>query len=123
LVNYRPEYSHKWNSKSYYTQLSLYPLGKESAAEILSALLGDGVEVTALKRVIIAKTGGNPFFIEELVEVLFDEVALVCEGGLVKIIRSPGREPRVPVSARRDAKLFTKCGAVLGSLMLQLSSL
>ena len=44
LVNYRPEYSHKWNSKTYYTQLRLDPLGKESAAEMLSALLGDGVE-------------------------------------------------------------------------------
>jgi hypothetical protein len=85
--------------------LCLDPLGKESAAEILSALLGDGVEVTALKRVIIAKTGGNPFFIEELVEVLFDEVALVCEGGLVKIIGSPGREPSSAgeCQARRQA--------------------
>ena len=41
LVNYRPEYSHQWNSKTYYTQLRLDPLGKESADEMLSALLGD----------------------------------------------------------------------------------
>src|SRR5277367_5611247 len=41
LVNYRPEYSHKWNSKTYYTQLRLDPLGRESANEMLSALLGD----------------------------------------------------------------------------------
>src|SRR5271163_4262844 len=61
LVNYRPEYSHKWNSKTYYTQLRLDPLGRESAGEMLSALLGDGVEVEALKRVIIEKTEGNPF--------------------------------------------------------------
>ena len=47
LVNYRPEYSHQWNSKTYYTQLRLDPLGKESAEEMLSALLGDGVEVAA----------------------------------------------------------------------------
>src|SRR5208282_3192565 len=31
LVNYRPEYSHQWGSKTYYTQLRLDPLGKESA--------------------------------------------------------------------------------------------
>src|SRR6201981_1799667 len=42
LVNYRPEYSHPWNSKTYYTQLRLDPFGKESAEEMLSALLGDG---------------------------------------------------------------------------------
>ena len=35
LVNYRPEYSHQWNSKTYYTQLRLDPLGKESADEML----------------------------------------------------------------------------------------
>src|ERR1700674_2672768 len=41
LVNYRPDYSHQWNSKTYYSQLRLDPLGKESAAEMLSTLLGD----------------------------------------------------------------------------------
>jgi class 3 adenylate cyclase len=40
LVNYRPEYSHQWNSKTYYTQLRLDPLGKDSADEMLAALLG-----------------------------------------------------------------------------------
>src|SRR5450759_2241240 len=40
LVNYRPEYSHQWNSKTYYMQLRLDPLGQESADEMLSALLG-----------------------------------------------------------------------------------
>jgi len=39
LVNYRPEYSHQWSSKTYYTQLRLDPLGKERAEEMLTALL------------------------------------------------------------------------------------
>ena len=80
LVNYRPEYSHQWNSKTYYTQLRLDPLGKESAEEMLSALLGDGAELAPLKRLIIEKTEGNPFFMEETVQVLFDEGALVRDG-------------------------------------------
>jgi class 3 adenylate cyclase len=42
LVNYRPEYHHQWGSKTYYTQLRLDPLGKESADEMLGALLGSG---------------------------------------------------------------------------------
>ena len=88
LVNYRPEYSHQWNSKTYYTQLRLDPLGKESADEMLSALLGDGVEVRALKRVIIERTEGNPFFMEETVQVLFDEDALARDGSAVKLMRS-----------------------------------
>ena len=39
LVNYRPEYQHQWGSKTYYSQLRLDPLGKESAEEMLTALL------------------------------------------------------------------------------------
>ncbi len=87
LVNYRPEYRHGWGNKTYYTQLRLDPLGRESAAEILSALLGDAVELNALKRLISEGTQGNPFFIEEIVQGLFDEGALI-RNGTVKIARS-----------------------------------
>jgi len=62
LVNYRPEYSHQWNSKTYYTQLRLDPLGKESAEEMLSALLGDGKDLLPLKRLIVERAEGTPFF-------------------------------------------------------------
>src|SRR5258705_2841356 len=65
MVNYRPEYSHQWNSKTYYMQLRLDPLGRERAEDMLAALLGDGAELTPLKRLIIEKTEGTPFFIEE----------------------------------------------------------
>ena len=88
LVNYRPEYSHQWNSKTYYTQLRLDPLGKESAAEMLTALLGDGAEMAPLKRLIIEKTEGNPFFMEETVQVLLDEGALVRDAAAIKVTKS-----------------------------------
>jgi class 3 adenylate cyclase len=80
LVNYRPEYSHRWNSKTYYTQLRLDPLGKESAEEMLAALLGDDAALAPLERLIIEKTEGTPFFMEETVQVLLDEGALVRNG-------------------------------------------
>ena len=95
LVNYRPEYSHHWNSRTYYTQLRLDPLGKESAEEMLSALLGDGVELAPLRRVIIEKTEGNPFFMEETVQVLLDEGALVRDGTTVRLIKALG-ELKIP---------------------------
>ena len=87
LVNYRPEYSHKWNSKTYYTQLGLDPLGKESASEMLTALLGDGKDLLPLKQLIIEKTEGNPFFMEEIVQVLLDEGALVRDGAGVRLTK------------------------------------
>ena len=95
LVNYRPEYSHQWNSRTYYTQLRLDPLGKESADEMLSALLGDGAELAALKKLIIEKTEGNPFFMEETVQVLLDEGALVRDGSAARLTRPLG-ELKIP---------------------------
>ena len=94
LINYRPEYRHEWGHKTYYTQLRLDPLGKESADEMLSALLDDGVELAPLKRLIVERTEGNPFFMEETVQVLFDDGALVRNGN-VKLTK-PLRELKIP---------------------------
>ena len=85
LVNYRPEYTHQWNSKTYYTQLRLDPLAKESAEEMLSALLGDGKDLIPLKRLIIERTEGTPFFMEEIVQALFE---VLQRNGAVKLARS-----------------------------------
>ena len=76
LVNYRPEYRHEWGNKSYYTQLRLDPLGTDSAEEMLSAVLGEGKDLVALKRFIVRKTDGNPFFMEEMVRALFEQGVL-----------------------------------------------
>jgi class 3 adenylate cyclase len=76
LVNYRPEYSDQWGSKTYYTQLRLDPLCREGAHEMLTAMVGDGKEVRSLKGLIIERTGGNPFFMEEIVQSLFEEGVL-----------------------------------------------
>jgi predicted ATPase/class 3 adenylate cyclase len=88
LVNYRPEYSHQWNSKTYYTQLRLDPLGRESADEMLGALLGNSPDLQALKRVIIERTQGNPFFMEETVQVLLDEGSLARDGASFRITKA-----------------------------------
>src|SRR5216684_4687256 len=87
LFNYRPEYRHQWTNKGYYTQLRLDTLSEEGAAAMLSALLGEGVELAPLKRLVIERTEGNPFFIEEMVQALVDEGALV-RNGLVRVARS-----------------------------------
>src|SRR5262249_19677015 len=97
LVNYRPEYHHQWGNKTYYTQLRLGPLGKDSAQEMLAALLGSGPPLPdkgkgrgggldALKRLIIERTEGNPFFMEEMVQALFEQGTLV-RNGVVKLAK------------------------------------
>jgi predicted ATPase len=90
LVNYRPEYRHQWGSRSHYAQLRLDPLGSEATEGMLAALLGDSRELEAFKRMVADRAQGNPFFIVEIVQVLFDEGVLV-RNGAVKAARPPSQ--------------------------------
>jgi class 3 adenylate cyclase/tetratricopeptide (TPR) repeat protein len=94
LVNYRPEYRHGWGSKTHYAQLRLDPLGQESAEELLAALVGDDAALQPLRRLIIEKTHGNPFFMEETVQVLLDEGVLVRNGAVT--LTRPLGELKIP---------------------------
>src|SRR5207344_784888 len=85
LVNYRPEYQHGWGSKTYYTQLRLDPLPPASADELLQALLGDDPSLEPLKPLLIARTGGNPFFLEESVRTLVEMGVLVGQPGAYRL--------------------------------------
>jgi class 3 adenylate cyclase/predicted ATPase len=80
LVNYRPEYHHEWGNRACYTQLRLDPLGGQSADEMLHALLGGDTSLQSLKRLIIDKTQGNPFFMEEIVRALVEQGVLMRNG-------------------------------------------
>jgi predicted ATPase len=88
LVNYRPEYRHGWGGKSFYTQLRIDPLATTSAAELLDGLLGTSRSLEPLKRMLLDRTGGNPFFLEESVRTLIESGVLVGERGSFRIARA-----------------------------------
>jgi len=102
LVNYRPEYGHGWGGKTYYRQLRIDPLPPESAEELLRALVGDGVELAPLKRLLITRTEGNPFFLEESVRTLVETGALAGERGAYRLIKGA---PAIQVPATVQALL------------------
>jgi class 3 adenylate cyclase/tetratricopeptide (TPR) repeat protein len=81
LVNYRPEYGHGWGGKTYYSQLRLDPLPPESAEELLRSLLGEDDDLESLKRLLVKRTEGVPFFLEESVRTLVETGALAGERG------------------------------------------
>jgi tetratricopeptide (TPR) repeat protein len=87
LVNYRPEYEHRWGGKSYYTQLRITPLKSESADQLLSSLLGSDASLQPLKQLLIERTEGNPFFLEESVRTLIETRALAGERGAYRLTR------------------------------------
>src|SRR5262249_2961122 len=105
LVNYRPEYQHSWGSKTYYTQLRLDPLPPVSAEEFLQALLGDDPSLEPLTQLLITRTEGNPFFLEESVRTLVETGVLVGEPGAYRLAHAL---PTVQVPATVQAVLAAR---------------
>ena len=87
LVTYRPEYQHGWGSKTSYMQLRLDPLPPASADKFLQALLGDDPSLAPLKQLLIARTAGNPFFLEESMRTLVETGALEGTSGAYRLIQ------------------------------------
>src|SRR5262249_45351755 len=85
LVNFRPEYGHSWSGKTYYRQIRVDPLPAENADELLQALLGESEELAPLKRLLIDRTEGNPFFLEETVRTLVETGALTGDPGAYRL--------------------------------------
>jgi class 3 adenylate cyclase/tetratricopeptide (TPR) repeat protein len=124
LVSYRPEYQHGWGNKTYYTQLRVDPLAPTSAQELLLVLLGADASLDGLKHLLIEKTEGNPFFLEQSVRTLVETEALVGEPGAYRLTE-PIHSIQVPASvhavlaARIDRlpieeKRLLQAAAVLG---------
>jgi class 3 adenylate cyclase/tetratricopeptide (TPR) repeat protein len=105
LVNYRPEYQHGWGSKTYYTQLRIDPLPAESADALLQALLGNDAGLGPLKQLLIARTQGNPFFLEESVRTLIETKVLAGERGAYRLATAL---PSIQVPATVQAVLAAR---------------
>ena len=105
LVNYRPEYQHGWGSKTYYTQVRLDPLPPASADELLQVLLGDDPSLEPLKRLLIERTEGNPFFLEESVRALVETGVLVGVPGAYRLAQAL---PAIQVPATVQAVLAAR---------------
>jgi predicted ATPase/class 3 adenylate cyclase len=106
LVNYRPEYSHGWGSKTYYCQLRIDPLPQESAEELLRALLGDEPGLGPLRQLLIERTDGNPFFLEESVRALVETGALIGERGAYRLAKAlPAAQVPATVQAVLAARI------------------
>jgi tetratricopeptide (TPR) repeat protein len=104
-VNYRPEYRHGWGSKTYYRQLRVDPLPPARADELLDTLLGNDASLAALKTLLIARTEGNPLFLEESVRALAETSVLTGDAGAY---RMAGTADRVQVPATVQAILAAR---------------
>ena len=85
LANFRPEYKPAWMGGSHYHQLVLSPLGEEASRELLRDLLGSDGSLGELSARIVERTGGNPFFTEEVVTALAASGSLLGERGAYRL--------------------------------------
>src|SRR5262245_22832830 len=97
LINYRPEYQHRWGSNIHYSELRLEALAQGNAGELLDALVGGDPALEPLRQLLIARTGGNPFFLEESVRALRETKVLVGDPGTHRLAR-PVEALHVPPS-------------------------
>jgi tetratricopeptide (TPR) repeat protein len=72
IVLYRPEHTHQWASKSYYSHISIDQLSTMSSAELVQSILEDGEILPELSELIITRAGGNPLYVEELTYTLLE---------------------------------------------------
>jgi tetratricopeptide (TPR) repeat protein len=99
LVSYRPEYQHAWGGKTYYTELRIDPLPPQSADELLTALLGSDGTLEPVKRGLIERAQGNPFFLEESVQTLVETGVLIGHRGAYRMTAAPDEWP-IPATAQ-----------------------
>lgn len=124
IVNFRPAYHTAWMSKPHYRQIALAPLGPEAIGTMLQELLGPDPSLEDLPDLIRMRAGGNPFFIEEVVQSLVESGNLRGARGAYTLTR-PVDVAAVPpsvhavLSARIDRlaareKAVLRAAAVIG---------
>jgi len=86
LVNSRPECS--FPAAAHHTTLYLGPLDPSSSRVIIESALGAQSVATNIVEVILERTGGNPFFIEEICRTLLEEQAVQIESGVAFAARA-----------------------------------
>jgi tetratricopeptide (TPR) repeat protein len=124
LVNFRPEYQAPWTSKTYYRHLRIDPLSSESAEELLQTLLGPDPSVVPLRPLLIARTEGNPLYLEESVRSMVETGELEGEPGAYRL-KTALASIRVPATVQAilaaridrlspDHKHLLQAAAVIG---------
>jgi class 3 adenylate cyclase/tetratricopeptide (TPR) repeat protein len=72
LFTYRPEFVHTWGVKSYHSQVNLNRVSNRESLAMVTHLLGSKKIDRDLEELILEKTEGVPFFIEEFIKSLKD---------------------------------------------------
>ena len=81
IFTFRPEFAHTWDRRSYHNQVNLNRLSKRESLLMATNLLGVDKLDRDLEDLILEKTEGVPFFIEEFIRSLEDMEIITCNNG------------------------------------------
>jgi class 3 adenylate cyclase/tetratricopeptide (TPR) repeat protein len=125
VANFRPEYRAAWMTGSHYRQIPLTTLPHDALESLLAELLGSDPSLDGLAELIGERTGGNPFYVEEIVRELDESGTLDGERGAYRMAREIDELPVPPtvqaiLAARIDrlpaeAKVTLQAAAAIGT--------
>jgi len=87
IFTYRPEFVHTWGRKSYHNQLTLNRLSNRESLEMAGNLLGNAQVDREIEELILSRTEGIPFFIEEHIKSLKDLKIIERQNGIYKLTK------------------------------------
>ncbi len=88
IFTYRPEFIPSWGGKSFHSQLMLQRLSNRESLEMASYLLGAREMEKSLEELLLEKTEGIPFFLEEFVKSLKDLKLIENRGAVYGLSKS-----------------------------------
>jgi predicted ATPase len=99
LLNFRPEFRAAWMERTGYRQIPLLPFDRDAVDALLANLLGHHPSVAGLGALLHERTGGTPFFLEEVVRELAETGALEGEPGNYRLT-TPLVDVHVPATVQ-----------------------
>jgi class 3 adenylate cyclase/predicted ATPase len=99
IFTFRPEFVHTWGGKSYHSQLNLNRLSNRESLAMVSYLLGKEEIDRGLEELILEKTEGVPFFIEEFIRSLQDLKVIELKDNRYRIAKDI-KEATIPATVQ-----------------------
>ena len=89
ILTYRPTFQVPWNDGPGFHEIRLDELRDEDVSALTRDLIGDHPSTSAISERIVERSGGNPFFAEELIRSLVDAGELDGRPGHYEAVGEP----------------------------------
>jgi class 3 adenylate cyclase/tetratricopeptide (TPR) repeat protein len=107
VLNYRSSWRSPWSAFDNFQEIAVLDLSEDDTDAIVKELISNRIEFQEFARLIVKRSGGNPFFAEELVRSLADRGVLSGDpnapaNGLESVARTMPATVQAVIAARID---------------------